>query len=394
MKCFWLLLLIFCGCRTQWENRRVDRTGLAPRLERIVVTADGRGFETAQSKQPFRPWGMNYGNSGRLMEDFWNEDWKTLADDFHKLQGLGANVVRVHLQFGKFMDAPDKPNTCALRQLKRLVGLAEETGLYLDITGLACYRPADVPKWYDSMTESARWEAQAAFWESVAEACASSPAIFCYDLMNEPLSPGEKREPGAWSSGKLFGGYDFLQFIALDPAGRRREEIPVQWIRRMTLAIRRHDRDSLITVGLLPWSPGWKHLSGFIPEKIAPELSFISVHLYPEDQKPGEALESLRKFAVGKPVVIEEIFQLHCSIPELEAFMRESREDRSQRERDHQLACGWIGHYDGKSLTELDALARDGKITITQSMYRDWLELFVRLKPAMVGTANHQPAPN
>jgi len=221
------------------------------------------------------------------------------------------------------------------------------------------------------LDEPDRWAAQANFWENIAAVCASSPAIFCYDLINEPLSPGEKRPPGKWRSGNLFGGYDFLQFIALDPGRRAREEIPVEWIRRMSAAIRLHDREALITVGLLPWSREWKHLSGFVPEKVAPELSFISVHLYPDHNKPGEALESLRRFAVGKPVVIEEIFPLSCGVAELEDFMRASRE----------FACGWIGHYDGATPAELDAREREGKLTVAQAAYRDWLRLFVRLKP-------------
>jgi hypothetical protein len=373
MKWFsaYLMIAVLCGCRTELKNLGSSTGGRPQRLERIIAAQDGRGFITAGSKRSFRPWGMNYGNGGRLMEDFWNEDWKTIAGDFHELRALGANVVRVHLQFGKFMEAPDQPNPGALRKLEQMLRLAEEAGLYLDVTGLACYRPGDVPAWYDAMEEPARWAAQARFWESVAVVCAPSPAVFCYDLMNEPLSPGGKRETGKWRSGSLFGGYDFLQYIALDPSGRKREDIPVQWIRHMTAAIRRHDQNALITVGLLPWSPEWKHLSGFLPEKVAPELSFISVHLYPDSKKPGEALESLRHFSVGKPVVIEETFPLTCSAAELEAFLRSSRE----------VACGWIGHYDGAPLAELDALERDGKLTIAQSIYREWLRLFVRLKP-------------
>jgi hypothetical protein len=314
---------------------------------------------------------MNYGNKGRLVEDFWNEEWPTLAKDFRELHALGANVVRVHLQFGKFMMAPDQPNRAAFSQLQRMLHLASESGLYLDITGLGCYRPSDTPAWYDALAEPERWAAQAKFWESVAQVCASNPVVFCYDLLNEPLSPGQRRAPGQWRSGSLFGGYDFLQFIALDPAGRKRDQIAVQWIRRMTAAIRRYDRETLITVGLLPWSPEWKHLSGFLPESVGPELDFISVHIYPDHNKPGEALGSLRHFVVGKPIVIEETFQLSCSVVELEEFLRASSG----------IACGWIGHYDGQTPGELDALRREGKVTPAQGMYRDWLLLFQRLKP-------------
>ena len=61
------------------------------------------------------------------------------------MKQLGANVVRIHLQLGKFMDGPDKPNEKALDRLGKLVALAERTRLYLDLTGLGCYHKKDVP---------------------------------------------------------------------------------------------------------------------------------------------------------------------------------------------------------------------------------------------------------
>ncbi len=358
------LVLALCSCQSDRQQ-----TSRKSKLERIEVAPNQPEFIRVPSNQVFHPWGLNYGNHGRLMEDFWDTEWQTIADDFAEMRALGANVVRVHLQFGRFMKTPSEPNKGALAKLRELVRLAERIGIYLDITGLACYRPKDVPAWYDEMDEPARWDAQANFWEAVAEACANSPAVFCYDLINEPISPGQRREPAKWPSGSLFGGYDFLQYIALEPAGRKREEIAAAWIKRMTAAIREHDKQTLITVGLLPWSRQWKHLSGFLPDKIAPELDFISVHIYPDTKKPGEALEALERVSVGKPVVIEETFPLSCGAAELENFLRESRT----------IACGWIGHYDGQSLDELDSLDRAGKLSIAQSIYRAWLRMFFRL---------------
>jgi hypothetical protein len=54
----------------------------------------------------------------------------------------------------------------------------------------------------------------------------------------------------------------------------------------------------------------------------------------------------------------------------LEAFLRASRE----------VACGWIGHYDGQTLEELDALEGSGQLKGSQVVYREWLRLFARLK--------------
>jgi hypothetical protein len=340
-------------------------------MEKIVVAPDGKHFTTSPSLHRFVPWGMNYGNAGRLMEDFWDKDWATLAGDFRKLKEMGANVVRVHLQFGKFMIAQDQSNPKALQQLGRLLKLAEETGLYLDITGLACYRPSDTPAWYDAMGEKSRWTAQANFWSAVAETCKDTPAVFCYDLINEPLLPGDNRKAGQWRSGSMFGEYDFLQYIALEPAGRKWEDMARAWLEQMTGAIRLHDKSALITVGLLPVPPEYKEFSGLLREAISPKLDFLCVHIYPDSKKPGEAIECLRPFAIGKPVVIEETFPLTCSAAELESFLRASR----------QFACGWLGHYDGLSLGELKALQKAENLSLPQSIYLAWMQLFVRLKP-------------
>ncbi len=337
----------------------------------VVVAADGRGFVLADSRLPFHPLGFNYGNRGRLIEDFWTNDWAAVARDFREMKKLGANVTRVHLQFGKLMDARGKPNTAAFAQLRQLLALANETGLYLDLTGLASYRPADVPAWYDALDDAGRWATQASFWEAIAKQCATNPAVFCFDLMNEPIAPASLRKPGEWRSGQLLGGYDFVQYIALAPSGRKREEIARQWIRAMTKAIRKHDNKTLITVGQLPWVPKWGHLSGFLPEAVAPELDFVSVHIYPEKGKVAEALDGLKKFCAGKPVVIEETFNLACGPEEELEFLRASRS----------MACGWLGHYDGLTTEEYDKLKVAGKLTIPQALWRAWLDVFREFVP-------------
>ncbi len=337
---------------------------LATELEWVRVADDQRSFVLEVSGQRFVPWGFNYDHqegSGLLIEDYWDEQWSTVEEDFKEMKCLGANVIRIHLQFGKFMEAVDKPNTHSLEQLGRLVKLAEKTGLYLDLTGLGCYHKQDVPPWYDKLDEQERWNAQAVFWEAVAARCANSPAIFCYDLMNEPVVPGDQKRDD-WLGG-AFGGKHFVQFITLSAAGRPRHEIAQKWISKLVTAIHKHDRRHLVTVGLVPWSlnrPGLT--SGFIPEKVTGELDFIAMHIYPESGKVGEAIETLQGFAaVGKPVVIEEIFPLKCSAKELGPFLDESRKH----------AAGWIGFYWGKTPAEY----RPPK-TIRDAIVLSWLELF------------------
>ena len=128
-------------------------------MDRVRVSADGKGFVLAPSGRPFVPWGFNYDHddAGRLLEDYWDAEWPKVESDFREMKALGANVARIHLQTGKFLDAPDRPNPKALERLGKLLELAEATELYLDLTGLGCYHKRDVPAWYDALSEAERW---------------------------------------------------------------------------------------------------------------------------------------------------------------------------------------------------------------------------------------------
>jgi len=205
------------------------QTGVAAdvALESIGPSKDGTHFVRAQSGAKFVAWGFNYDHdaSGRLLEDYWSGEWPAVVEDFKEMKALGANVVRIHLQVARFMKAPEKPDEASLRQLARLLKLAEENGLYLDITGLGCYHKQDVPEWYDAMGEAERWDVQALFWEAVAKTCAESPAVFCYDLMNEPILPGAGKKETAWLAG-AFAGKHFVQRITLDLRAARESGSP------------------------------------------------------------------------------------------------------------------------------------------------------------------------
>ncbi len=329
----------------------------------IEVSKDKKGFVLQPSEKPFVPWGFNYDHDekGRLLEDYWEGEWPKVEADFAQMKKLGANVVRVHLQLGKFMEAADKPNEKALDRLSKLVRLAETTGLDLNLTGLGCYHKKDVPAWYDKLAEKDRWDVQARFWEAVAGRCADSPAIFCYDLMNEPVVPGGRRKDGEWL-GPAFGGKHFVQFVTLDQKDRPRTDIARQWVEHLVAAVRKVDKRHLVTVGLVDWSLDRKGLtSGFVPEKVTGKLDFVSVHLYPEAGKLDEAAATLKGFSVGKPVVVEETFPLKCSPKELDEFISRSGQD----------AAGWVSFYWGKPPEEL----RRSK-TIGDAILLQWLELF------------------
>jgi hypothetical protein len=333
-------------------------------MQGVRVSEDGYDFVYEGDQRRFVAWGVNYDHDekGRLLEDYWEAEWPKVEEDFREIKDLGANVVRIHLQLGKFMQQADMPDGGSLDRLAHLVELAERLNLYLDVTGLACYHKPDVPAWYDKLSEEARWDVQARFWEAVAGRCAESPAIFCYDLMNEPILPGDKKET-EWLAGE-FGGSYFVQRISLDLAGRTRQQVAKAWVDRLATAIRKHDTRHLITVGVIPWAlsfSGAKPL--FYSKEVAEHLDFASVHFYPESGKIDKALTALAVYDVGKPLVVEEMFPLKCSAQELEAFIDGSRK----------IADGWISFYWGKTIEE-----SRGSKELSDAIIAGWLESFKR----------------
>jgi hypothetical protein len=326
------------------------------------VSDDGKHFVRGDEAQRFVVWGVNYDHDrdGRLLEDYWHDEWTTVVEDFREIKQLGANTVRVHLQFGRFMETADRPNNRNLAKLAELITLAEQTGLYLDITGLGCYHKHDVPPWHDKLSEAERWKAQRRFWQAVANACQASPAIFCYDLMNEPILPGDKPETD-WLTGELGGKY-FVQRIALDLSGRTRTEVAKAWVAEMTSAIREIDRRHMITVGVIPWAYVFKGARPlFYSPEVGQPLDFVSVHFYPKQNDVVGALAALRVYEIGKPLVVEEIFPLSCTTEEAAAFIDGSRSH----------ADGWISFYWGESIDE----NRQGK-ELKHALVAEWLEYF------------------
>jgi hypothetical protein len=345
------------------DHREIVGATESPALKWLRISSDHSGIIIAGSKQPFAPWGFNYDRDykSRLLEDYWDKEWETVVADFQQMKKLGANTVRIHLQFARFMNSATEPNAKSLQQLDRLVQLAEDNRLYLDLTGLGCYRRSDVPAWYSALNESNRWAAQAGFWSAIAQHCAHSPAVLCYDLANEPIVPTGKREPADWLAGDL-GGFTYAQFITLDQAGRPRSQIAHDWIATLTRAIRKQDSRHFITVGLLPFPTD----EAFAPKKIATQLDYLSVHIYPKHGKLAEDLATVRGFDAGKPIVIEEIFPMNCSSAELLDFIKQSKPP----------ATGWLSFFWGQTPDQL----RDST-NLVDGITRNWLQLFANSKP-------------
>ncbi len=331
-------------------------------METVKIASDKKGFALSPSGNRYVPWGHNYA-SVDILERL-AKDPERVEREFAEMKAAGTTVARIHPELPRILTGPNKADPQALAQLRKLIKIAEKSGIHLKITGLACYKIKDRAEWYDSLEEQERWKAQAFFWETIAQTCAESPAIFAYDLVNEPAAAGKPAD--GWYTGRM-GDVEFCQRLSLDPGERKGDDIFREWTRRMVAAIRKHDQTHLVTMGMLPFPGAYK--------AAAEQLDFVSPHLYPKAGKVDDEIKLLQKFDWGKPIVIGETFPLSCGADDERDFLLKSRE----------FAHGWIGHWPDESPAELAELKKTGKATIQNAIWLSWVDLFKDIGPQMIG---------
>jgi hypothetical protein len=331
-------------------------------MEPVKIAPGKKGFVLHPSGDRYIPWGHNYA-SVDIMERLANDPAR-VEREFNEMKAAGTTVARIHPEMPRILVGRDKANPHALDQLRKLLKIAEHSGIHLQITGLACYKIKDRMAWYDVMDEQDRWKAQAFFWETIARTCVESPAVFAYDLVNEPAAVAKRAD--GWYMGRM-GDVEFCQRLSLDPGKRKGDDIFREWTQRMVAAIRKHDRTHLITMGMLPF-PG-------VYKAAAEHLDFVSPHLYPKTGKVDDEIKLLKQFDWGKPVVIGETFPLSCSADDECDFLLKSRA----------FAQGWIGHWPDESPAKLVELKKNGKATIHNAIWLSWVELFQEIGSQMTG---------
>lgn len=363
-------MLVLCGLMSVGllAGGCLTATSAAGKLGWIGLSGDGKKLVRVATGEPFVMWGVNYDRDykERLLDDYWLDEWETVVKDFGEMKALGLNTVRVHLQVGRFMDSPAQPNARALKQLARLIRVAEARGLYLYVTGLACYKKANIPAWYDDVSEAERWTIQGAFWKAVAGVCKDSPAVLCYDLMNEPCISGDN-----WLPDEGMGDFFYVQYLTRTPGGRDAHVIAKAWVDTLVGAIRTVDTRHLVTVGVIPWATVWPDAKPvFYSPEVGEKLDFASVHFYPKAGEVDKALRALAVYDVGKPLVIAEMFPLSCGIEDMDAFIEGSKP----------IAQGWLSFYWGKTIEEYAQSTE-----IADHIIKAWLEYYRKKGQTMGG---------
>jgi hypothetical protein len=270
---------------------------------------------------------------------------------------LGANSMRIPIELDQVMRSPTQARADILTALKQLLAVAASQHVYLDITGNVNWRPWHVAAWYERLSVTDRWQAQANFWRAVAHAGASSPAVLCYELTSEPLVTDNQSSyyEGDW------GGETFEQNIGTIK-GRSDRWVARAWTEKLAAAVRSQDNRP-VTIGLLPRLDG-----GFAPQNVADLLDMLSVHVYPITTAAAATAIVKANAAYQKPVLLGETFPLHADEATERTFLLDSLPD----------LVGVFEFFDGRDANDMTVT------TISDAVYQAGLRQFINLRSAIL----------
>jgi endo-1,4-beta-mannosidase len=362
-------------------------------MELIKVAPDGRGFVELDSGHPYIPFGTNYydphtGWAPKLWRQF---DAEKVRQHFRVMSGMGVNCARVFLTAGSFQPTAEKIEEQALAKLDMLVEIARENGVRLILTGPDHWEGQ--PDYWkpDRFAGQEALQALERFWAVVAHRYRGEPAIFAWDLLNEPHIPWfvEQWRPmwNAWLH-STYGNREALKTAWGDelneadewgnvavpenlpnPGNPRlldwqnfREHLADEWVRCQVEAIRRVDPTHLVSVGYIQWSyplvrsgnPG--RYAAFNPRRQARWLDFVTIHFYPILGGPFESEQGWQKNIgylqgvlaychTGKPVVLGEFGWYGGGAPQQNPYLSEQQQAlwiSGEIEASRSLADGWL----------------------------------------------------
>jgi endo-1,4-beta-mannosidase len=362
-------------------------------MELIKIAPDGQGFTELDSGRPYIPFGTNYydphtGWAPKLWRQF---DAEKVRQHFRIMSGLRVNCARVFLTAGSFQPAAERIEEQALLKLDKLIEIARDNGIRLILTG---------PDHWEGRPDywtPARFAGQKAlealdrFWAAVAQRYRGEPAIFAWDLLNEPQMPWFnehwRAKWNAWLQ-STYQNREALKAVWGDelketdqwgsvavPEDRAesgnprlldwqhfREHLADEWVRRQVETIRRADPTHLISVGYIQWSyplvrsgnPG--RYAAFNPRRQARWLDFVTIHFYPILGGPFESEQNWQRNIgylqgvltychTGKPVVLGEFGWYGGGAPQRNPYLSEQQQVlwiSAEIEASRSLADGWL----------------------------------------------------
>ena len=272
-----------------------------------------------------------------------------------------------------------------------LVAIARRSGIRLVLTGPDHWEGQPSYWGRDRFAGEQALEALDHFWDVVGRRYRGEPAVFAWDLLNEPHLPWFieqwrrrwnaylEQTYGTWQALKSAWGAEITESDQWGKIGapentartgsprlrdwqQFREYLADQWVRRQVEAIRKVDPSHLVTVGYIQWSyplirPGEpERYAAFNPHRQARWLDFVTIHFYPTLGGPFESDLSRRKNIdylqavlaychTGKAVLLGEFGWYGGGAPQDHPFLSEQQQAdwiAAEIEASRSLADGWL----------------------------------------------------
>lgn len=245
-----------------WRIRHKIRSNVTQNITPIVKDTVNEYVTVSQSRfsyggTTFRSRGINYYPADYPWDLFWPNFSKIPLDqDFQLISDAGFNTIRVFVPFQQFGGA--SVTETELKHLKTLLDKAQTHHLKVIVTLFDFFLGYAVNQWTLSERHA----------ETIVKGLQNHPAIMAWDIKNEP-------------------DLDF------ETHGEERVK---EWLKFMSLTIRKYDPNHLITVG---WSTP-EYLSN-----IDSSVDYYSFHYY---KNPADLKNYIVK-ELKKPVILEETGQ-------------------------------------------------------------------------------------
>jgi len=392
------------------------------KMQLIETGPDGRGFVECDSGHPYIVFGTNYydPHTGWAPKIWRRFDPEKVRRHFHIMKKIGINCARIFLTAGSFQPDAEIIDEQSLKKLDTVIQIAGETGIRLLLTGPDHWEGR--PSYWrpDRFVSEAALQAIEHFWEVVGRRYRGEPAIFAWDLLNEPHLPWfiEQWRP-LWNTWlrKKYGSWESLK-AAWDneltegerwgkvtvPENRPdsgnprlrdwqlfREHQADQWVRRQVEALRTADPTHLITIGYIQWSyplirmGNPSRYSAFNPHRQARWLDFVTIHFYPTLGNPFGSEEKwisnlsylqavLAYSHTSKPVVLGEYGWYGGGAPQNHPYLSEDEQSQwlsAEIEASRPLADGWLSwpFADSPDSTDISKFAGLVKSDMTMKVW-------------------------
>jgi len=397
----------------------------------IQVHPSGWGFREQGGGASFTPWGCNYYDpaTGWPPQIWTRFDPGRVRAHFTRIRAIGGNVIRVFASVARLLDSPTRVNRAGLAKMERMLALAEAAGLRVIWSGPGAWE--GTPPWWRESTPYEGYarpdlvRAQATAWRGLAAAMRGHPALLAYELHNEPFAPWQD-SPALRAAWRRWRPRHAPRAPATPPCPvpplnqnwtpdfqRFRERLALDYVARMTAAIRAGDDTHLLTIGLhqksapFDWYPPDPY-AAFNAHQLAPLLDYTSIHFYPHhlfhpslyrdpyESRAAMAETFLHARAVaryvrtpGQPVVMEE-----CGWYSGTDVLTANRELSAGSEAKQTAwcrglvaatrgdVCGWLFWPYRDTPSSLDT-SRSSGFYDARGRLKDWGRAFARLAPAI-----------